>query len=98
MATAATAHTSSRSASTRPSFGAAIRSPSPATFLRRISCMCAELLALSLQILYDELQTRVAVPAVGLDRVGQFDARARPGRCSVAFGPAPPDAVVDAPA
>src|SRR3954447_16079435 len=49
------------------------------------------------QVFNNELQTRAAVPAVRLHRVGQFDALAGAGRCSFALGRAPPDALVYAP-
>src|ERR1700750_260423 len=49
------------------------------------------------QVFDDELQTRAAVPAVRLHRVGQFDALAWAGRCCIALRSAPPDALVYAP-
>src|SRR4051812_19922233 len=48
-----------------------------------------------LHVFDDELQTRAAVPAVRLHRVGQFDALAGARRCSLSLGRAPPDALVD---
>src|ERR1051325_9722575 len=48
-------------------------------------------------VLDDELQTRAAVPAVRLHRVGQFDALAGAGRCCLSLGRPPPYALVYAP-